>query len=241
MKKICIVFCLFINILHANKDYELFLQGNQLVQQGNYQSSLQAYDSIKIQSSFIFYNRGLIEYALGNYVHALGALRCAELRASSDLLKKIERSLVVVQNKLGLPQDNWIYRLLVSLQSGIWLGCNQVGLLLLFIFLSIILYRRKNINTKYLLLQYGIILFGIVIISIKIFAYYYIHQPYAIIVAKDASVFVGPNKEFEIVGHIFEGQSVELVDENPAWCKMHSRDTKGWVQKDDVLIIEDHK
>ncbi len=241
MKKLLILCLLAAQVVRANKDYELFLAGNQLAQSGKYQDALDAYNGIKSSSSAICYNRGLTHYALGNYLEALGDFRRAERTASGALFDKVKSAVNTTQNKLGLPEDAWFYSALLYAQKGSFLGWLQIALLYFLGIIVFVVYRRKKYNKQSFIFQlvgYSCVIF---IIGLKIFAYYYIHQPYAIVAAKEAPVFVGPNKEFDMVGSLPQGLRVELVDENNSWCKMHCRDMKGWVQEKDLCIIKDHK
>jgi tetratricopeptide (TPR) repeat protein len=252
MKKLVMTVFLFAQIVHGNKDYELFLQGNQLSKSGQYNEALATYESIKTRSSVIFYNTGLVQYALGSYGQALACFRQAQLTVSGQLYSKVEEAVEVVQNKLGLPHDSLLYNTLLYFQSDIWLGWYQCIFLILLLGLLWEWYRSKKDSTKIdisyekkqrdrnKLITKVLIIVGLCRTAVILFAYYYIHQPYAIVVAKEAPVFVGPNKEFDTVAVVPEGLRLELVDENDAWCKMHCRISKGWVQKEHVLIIEAH-
>ncbi len=252
MKKIVFIFLFLTFIVNGNKDYELFLKGNHLVHLGSLKEALDSYNQIKTKSSGISYNKAIVLYGLERYSEAFAACCQAEIKAEGDLAKKVRHAKCIIQDKLGLPHDSWLHTFFLDKQSGLWLGFWQ---LLCFLLLSLIIYiiyfynyknscLLENLTTVKLSRNYQIVLlFSLFFyVFIKIFSYYYVRQPYVVIVSKDAPVCVGPREEFDKIGMLSLGVCAELVDENDAWCKIYSSDIKsrGWIQKKDVCIVEDY-
>ena len=246
MKKLLLLSAFFcLQTVQANKDYELFLKGNQAIKSAKYQEALESYKEIKVQSAGVLYNTAYALYALGDYTGALVALREAELRASGDLFKKIRIAISAAHTKLELPQDSRWYVFVLNLQQVIWLGTMQISLVLILflgLLMSVIFWRRKmhvgqllaGKNKIYL----GIYIVLLVFFAAKIGAYFYVHKRCGVLLSDAVSVFATPHTDAHVLATVPGGVRVKLVDENDAWCKMQYLDNKGWVQKKDVRILE---
>lgn len=251
-KKLFILLFLVLSV-KANKDYELFLKGNHLLKIGSLQEALDSYNQIKIKSSAIAYNKALVLFGLQRYSEALGQCCQAQLKAEGSLAKKIKHTKTVIQNKLGLSKDSFLYVFFLDMQSGMWLGLWQLlfflSLCSMIWFIYIYNFEAESFLLQYLKVKKPIrkrsVLFFLFLLfcsMIKIFSYYYVRQSYVVILPKEASVYVGPCEEFDKIGTLSVGVCAELVDENDAWCKIHNSDIKsrGWIQKQNVFIVEDY-
>lgn len=235
------IFCIvsFVSI-QGSKDYELFLSGNQHVKQGNYKKALQDYALIEKQSSSILYNMAVTYYALGDDIHALVCLGKAQRNARSEIANKIKHLQHSIDTKLHIVEENFVQKVLYNLQKDIWLGWTQILFLVLLIILFLRCVQKKY--KKHMLKKHGymidiVLVLLIIKTSLSLFSYYYMHRPVGIITTDKAIVYVGPSKDFAQITTITGGTRGKLVDENGNWCKMQIHDIKGWVPKEDIVII----
>ena len=229
--------CIIHSTSHANKDYEMFLKGNQACKQGRYIEAANIYEKISVQSAAILYNTGYARYGLGDYKGALIVWRQAERLAAGALFKKVRIALDKALIKTDQELDGLYYRFLIYLQAGIWLGTLQLitlfilGLLIFFMYCG---YAKIHLNIRGKLIFITMII-GLFLCSITLFAHYYIQGTlmgrWAVVSDQQISVFAMPHVDAHIVGTVSGGALVKLVDENGAWCKMHYPRAKGWIQK----------
>ena len=88
-RKGCIVFLCLCMQLYAGNDEELFLSGNKLYGQGQYDKALASYDTITKKGRAVLYNMGNCYYYTGNYAQACVYWARAECGATGQEIRRI--------------------------------------------------------------------------------------------------------------------------------------------------------
>jgi tetratricopeptide (TPR) repeat protein len=223
----------------AGNDEELFLRGNKYYEQKDYDNALCSYDMISKKGSAVFYNMGNCAFQKGDYSHALVYWSRAEVGATAQEYRIIQRNKDHVLKKIGKLGDQPLRQRIVRAIQGMLPYVSLLFLQLFFLlcwYLFIFSARKKQTVVKKMVL---ICLCAIMVLTSTGLSVYYTKQSVsrAIITTKNALLFAGPDKGFQSLTSLAYADGVTVKEMREGWYKVRYADMIGWVEADVIQII----
>ena len=234
MKKM-ILFVMVVGSMRLSADVvqETFLKAGVEYEQGHIKQALELYKKMDTFYPSVFYNRGLCQYSLGVYPQALADFRRAQRMGNKELFEKASQAVVLTQKKLGIDPDSFLFgsqMALHTLFSGDFLRILIIMLFMLLVLL--VMFRRYTV--KRLVALIGLI---VGLGSCCFYEYWLSQQRYGVVVAQQALLYAGPDKEFHRVGGVSAGQQVKVVQQDQSWYKVYFHSEVGWVEQSDIELF----
>lgn len=219
--------------LSADALQETFLKAGAHYEQGHMKQALELYEKIDTPYPSVFYNRGLCHYSLGAYPQALADFRRAQRMGNKELFSKASQAVALTQKKLGMAPDSCIFHAQMAAHT-IFSGDLVRALVIAFLMLLALLVMFNCYTVKQIVVLIGLI---ISLGSCCAYDYWFSRQRYGVVVAKQALLYAGPDKEFHRVGEVAAGQQVKVVQQDQSWYKVYFRPEVGWVEQGDLELF----
>lgn len=219
------------NVHGGQNSFELFLHGNELYKQGDYLQALEKYQEIEKPWYVVYAHIGDALYKVDNKLEALVYWRKAYDKAPFTDARKLDRSIAMVRNELGIEQSASLQQKLVTYMKMAPLMAWQL-LLILICWLTVLIsvYNRYRIIRR---LAWLICIIYVVLLSS---AYYYDIQPKAIMISNTV-VYSGTDERLSTHHSIHAGQEVRILEHRNGWGKINYKSLDGWVRNDTFKSI----
>lgn len=226
---------LFISVFttaFADSYEELFLRGNQLYMQEKYAEASALYEKINNKSSHVWHNLGNCAYKQRDYLNAYVFWKRAAHNACGKHYKASIHNIHYVETLLKKERTTFdraaqfIDRIPVIV----------VQIIFLFFWCILLWVGRQWYKRKRWLLG---LLFLTTMISLTLVGlkYYREKQCYAFVNSDQISVFIGPDICYQSVGQLPYACKVDILEQRDQWCKIKNKNIKGWVAKENLLLI----
>jgi len=239
---------LFISAAHADQAGDMFLQANQLYQDGKFEAAIEKYESIldaNLESGELYYNLANAYYKSGN----IGKARLNYERA----LLWLEGDEAVVQNlellKLRLiDQIEEPPRLFITVWWNALLNMfntHTLGIIVLVAFwivlitAAVFLYFRKRGRLQWKSVFVTSFVIFLLLLTIWINKIYLFEtEKYGVILASTITVHAEPAEDTTELFVLHEGTRVKVERNSNGWLEIRLADGKtGWLQGDVLEII----
>lgn len=223
---------------------ELFLRANKLYKEREYEKALQAYTSMPEKSSAVWYNSGNCLYHLGKYVDALVAFKRAQNGASKLQRKAIDYNIERTLDALGIPHlsvpyTQQIYAYFLRILATIPLLFLQL-LFLFFLYATVVCLHYMDRSRKWLRVGGVLFLSSFTLLCGMALAvkYYDARYEHGIVIQKSGSIFVGPDKKYDVSGALMLGDELVILEKRTEWYKVKKGNLFGWVPVEVVAKID---
>lgn len=231
-----------VSVIHGVNYQELFLRANKHYKEHDYKKALEIYSSMPDKSSAVWYNSGNCLYHLGKYIDALVAFKRAQHGATHVQRKAIEYNIEQTRKALGVVDTPASYaQRLYEYFSYKVVPISLLWLQLLFLFffygLVVCVYFIRA-SKKY---SIGVVLFGLLtlmssaLLAIKYNDIWYAH---GIVVQKQGSIFVGPDKKYDASGAVTLADELSILEKRAEWYKIKKGKLLGWIPAEFVAEID---
>ncbi len=234
-KKLMLLCSLFVlSGIHADSDQEIFLEGNKLYYDDQYEQAVEKYETIDNKGSAVWYNIGNAEYRLGKKAEAQAAWYRSMSNAPDHIIKSAHANIQVAKQDLGLAQKasfiEYINYRLLFISLLLFQIIFLVGWFLFFILLFV------RVPYKIILLIFLMAANGLILTAICL-KYRTIYQRKAVVVTKVAQLYAGPDVDFHLLGSVPYGQIVIITKEDKDWHKVYQQGTLGWLTSESIHLI----
>lgn len=233
--RLYIVLFIWSSFLYARDTEEIFLRANDCYEQNDNEQAFALYQSIEHKGPAVWFNMGNCAYKSENYVDALLYWRRAEKHAACNAtFTAINNNYKLLEKELGITNTRMGWQRLFQYLSVVPLLWMQLVFLFLWIVLLIVLrrlIRKKRYGILFLYLLCMVLL--ICFIGIK----YAIMKEQRGIVMQKVALYVGPDKNYHVVGTIDKATEVSIDENDGQWIKVNGPHDKGWVHCDNVALI----
>ncbi len=248
-RKIFLGLLFIANALNAADLHDIFDQGNQYYQQGEYQRAVESYQEILDEG----YASGSLYFNLGNAYYKLGQLGSARLNyeRAADYLKNDEAleenlqllSLRLVDQIEPVPQFflNAVWNKIVdflALNALIWIISGLLWLVLIVFSLRYYL-RSRGHGDRFKMLYVAVFLLFIFVALISIQKIYNLEtEQYGIIMKSSVTSRAEPKADATEVFILHEGTKVQIERMAVDWFEVRLEDGKtGWLESANLEII----
>ncbi|MFH1715197.1 MAG: SH3 domain-containing protein [Elusimicrobiota bacterium] len=239
-KKIsCIIlfFILSVGYSYADKLNSFFQDANNLYKQEKYEDALNLYERLEFQNKYsaeLFYNMSNAYYRLNNLGMAVLYNERAYLLKPRDEYIRYNRKLfnTITNQKMPLWENAVTFFSINELLYSVLFFYTSFFILLI---LSGRFYPRWIYWTKIAVLSL-LILFACW--SFVVYWDYY-HTKHAVVLNDNVNVYSGPDTD-NVVGFTApKGKKAQIITVNGSWFEVGVKDEglKGWVEKENVLVI----
>lgn len=251
-KLIAGLFLLWASLLGA-QNAELFDEGNELYNQGDYQGAIERYQKISdngLHSAELYFNMGNAYYKLNQIAPSILYYEKALLLDPED--QDVEVNLTYARNMTiddieELPQtgiSRIVNGLIGTFSYHTWTYF-AIGAMLVFVILFIAYYYAYGQSRKRLLFAVGGVFLFLSVLSV-VFAFQQrslIDQRNpAIVFAEETTVKSEPNLGSDEIFRLHEGTKVFILDTMNNWKKIRLADGKvGWLPEDELRSVKDFK
>ena len=223
----------------AGNDEELFLRGNKQYAQKNYDSAFRSYDMMSKKGRAVLYNMGNCCFYQGDHACALVYWSRAESGATPQEYAIIAQNKKHVFGLLGKQAQGSVGSTIIKFLHDVLPYVSLFFLQLFFLmcwYLFIFSARKKEMKVKKVILSCMSLLMGI---SGAVLSVHYTKQSVdsAIVVKKEAQLFVGPDKGLHALAPIAYANTVTVKEMREGWYKVRYADMIGWVESDVIQII----
>jgi len=233
MKRLHLIFAfmsVFASVYCETSYDELFSAANKLYRENKFKEAMKRYTQIPHKSSIINYNLGNCAYQLGKLGKALVYYRRAEKEWGFLNRGELLDNMLLVKKRL--KQDESVYGMkewLTSLLRASSLGMLQFIFLSIWILLFLVLKPLSRRRQKLLIvpLFFLVAIFG-TLLAIK---YSFEAQRYAIAIRADSKLLSGPDKRFQVLSVISEGQEMTITKVSNGYAKIKNGSHIGWIEK----------
>lgn len=232
-----IFLCFFVQ-LYAGNDEELFLSGNKLYEQGQYDKALASYDAITKKGRAVLYNMGNCYYHTGNCAQANVYWGRAEHGASGQEVKQIAQCRQHILQKCNKPHKasliEQLHYYVRTMVPYVPLFFMQIIFLLLWCLLVCFIYHKGRSHKLITVLLFMCVLMLSTILFVRVKKQC---TPWGVIIKEKTAMFVGPNDAFHVKGSLGIPDYVEIQEEHEGWYKVRYCDTIGWIKAESVQRI----
>ncbi len=240
-----LIFLLFVSFYPASLKSQ-FSDANSLYEDGEFNRALENYLKLEksISSWKLYYNIGNSYFKLGDMLRSkIYYLKAQKL---DPLNKSIKKNLEIVEsalrNDIHLPEEGFLSKVLMKIESIITIDALSVLLILLlliFMYFEFMLVKKGR-NKKYV---YGIIIsltLIIIFFSLHILRVNKINtNKIAVVIVNDSKLRSGPGEINTVLFDISPGVTVKIVDKNRNWVQVTASDEiAGWIETANIQIIE---
>lgn len=205
---------------------ESFLEANQFCKAGEYVKALDIYEKINHKGSVVWYNIGNCYFYQKKFPKALWAWLHACKGGDQNVIINSKYNINVTQNLLDIKAQADYYP---EVDFLIW----QLLVLLIVYGLFLILIKKNNGKRG---LQWLLFFIEIGIFGTTFWYNKELKLRYAV-VQHEANLFAGPNAHYHDLGHLVGGQIVKVLKHDADWCYVKDKQVRGWLAKDNLLVI----
>lgn len=231
-----------VSVAHGINYQELFLRANKQYKEHAYEKALELYTSIPDKSTAVWYNSGNALYHLGKYVDALVAFKRAQHGATSAQRKAIDYNIEQTYDVLTISRSpvSYMQQLNKYISSSV-ANISLLWLQLLFLFFlyaaalcMYFMYKSK----KYIIGVVLFVCFAFISGTILAIKYNDIWYTRGIIVQKQGSIFVGPDKKYDASGAVVLADELTILEKRAEWYKVKKGKLVGWIPAEFVAEID---
>lgn len=216
---------------YADKQQELFLQGQEYARQEAYDKALKAYGEITHPGFTTYYNQGVCLYNTKQFIDAFVAFKRASKHATYKTSKMTDYALHKTAHEAGFEyRIGWKEVIEKSTYIIPLLLAQLICLLSLICFICMIFYRVRVIWK---------VLIGLctVLQITYVTAVWYIQSMPEAIAHQTLSYYIGPAVTYTCSGTFAQGTILKVVNTEKNWYKVKSFNKVGWVQEQDLIIV----
>lgn len=230
--------CIVSTVSMPNNE-EFFLQGNKYFEEKDYEKAFVAYSMIDKKGAAVLYNMGNCLFHLDDYVQALVYWLRAEKYASGEQYNNILRNKGLAFLKLGKQKKQCWWQqntnfIVTQLPFFSYLFLQLLFLLCWWIFLWE-LHRKKKRLASILFSVLGLCM--IIVLTVYNRSYGEKENKGGLVVKKDAHIFAGPHKDFQIISSVEYADYVCIKEARIGWYKIEYDCTIGWVEENVIQVI----
>ncbi|OGB83930.1 hypothetical protein A3F66_02180 [candidate division TM6 bacterium RIFCSPHIGHO2_12_FULL_32_22] len=215
---------------------EAFLLGNKFFKEKEYVQAINSYNKIKHKGFGAWFNIGISNLKLDNYLGALVAFKRAERIANYKEINLVNQNLERIYNKVNLPFKPSHLIKFLKFFSFIFL---QLILILLIYSIFALIYKRKFFQYV-VVLSTLFIFFGII---------YFLKSKIALerkcivtgLIENDKigeiDLYVGPGQEFHKIYALNFGLECKIKKEVQDWFLINCKNKNGWIKKNDCTEV----
>jgi hypothetical protein len=220
----------------AGNDEEFFLRGNKYYKNKDYDNALTVYTMMAAKGRAVLYNMGNCYFHKGDYPQALVYWSRAEHGATAQEYQHIKRNKEHVLQLMGKQTaPSWWQSSVQDIAQGISLLLLQL-LFLVCWFMLIFLLHKKDIKMKKMMVTTLCLLMSLS--GALLTVHYNKHGVQdGIVVKKEAQLFAGPQKGFQVVAQLCCADNVAVKEVRQGWYKVQHAGMIGWVEADGIQII----
>lgn len=251
LKKLSIVFLLFLGFFASAQNEAIFNQATEAYNNGEYEKAINAYLSIlnnNEHSAALYYNLGNAYYKLNEIPESIYYYEKSLLLNPDD--QEVKTNLGYAQNMTldaieTLPQTGFsrLYKGITSKLTFDQWAYASILCMILFVILYIAFYYNRYSTKKRFAFIGSLIAFFLCIVCIVFasieFSSFNADNP-AIIFADEVAVSSEPNETSEDVFTLHSGTKVNVLDSLNNYRKIRLTDGKtGWIPSNDLKILKD--
>lgn len=229
----------------ANADITVFTNANNLYNIGQYEASVQGYDSLisrGIENHIIYYNLGNCYFKLGNLGEAIYFYKKAQRLAPYD--RDINFNLNFARARRADNVKGYQYPQFINMFVN-FLGSLSINLLSIIamvlyfglaIFIALFFWYKKHFFGKSLKIWLGgVLLVVLIVLAVNIKR---VNSPEGVLVESVSEVRSGPSEEYTLVFTIHEGMELKILEEQKGWFRIVLPDgLEGWLPAEKVKKI----
>lgn len=229
-----LMLCVMSVYLHAVDEQAVFAQACTTYQEGQFAVAEEQFLRITDKTPSVWYNAGNAAYQAEAYGKAMLYWMRAARNADARIYRNVMHNIAYLRERLGYAdtaRDHISYFCKLMIRY-VPLLLMQLMLILLWIF-TIWLMQHKLLRRSFLLC--------ISLLSILILFMTWIcrsENDLAVVIAKNTSVYAGPNSSFYQLATLREAEVVTLLSESPSWNKILYGELIGWVAHSQVASID---
>lgn len=215
---------------------ELFLQGNELYTQSEYQKALEKYTAITDKAPLVWYNIGVCYYKLGQYHHARACWENAFDRASWSEQKALVHNMGQVDTLLGERSSPSLWESVRSRGTSVAFLVPLVGWQLVVLCLWFFLVFTWNWYPRNSFLRCFLAVMMCISVIFLLMRYETHTVRSAVSMSNECVIFAGPDTQYEILTTLSEPQSFLVLALEESWCKVQYKKLVGWVPREELII-----
>lgn len=218
----------------AKNNKELFLQAQQLYNNGSYSQAIEKYLQIDNPGSGVWYNAALAAHKAGDSLQVQLFLARAYRQASPTLLRTIEDMRTALSGEKNAEHDIglWWYMLLISYSRYMSLLAWQLLFLASLLSLCYSWQQAKQLTMLFFGMLLAVIFFG-TMVAIR---YSDLRQK-VFVTAPEVVIRSGKNEKYSALANIPQATIVVVQEQQKNWIKLRYNGKQGWVSQDQVAII----
>jgi len=233
----------------AQDTSELFSNGNQAYEKGNYDQAVKLYSQIiqrKTVNGYVYFNLANAYFKKGEIARAVLFYEKAKkiLPRDKDIQQNLEYALERTKDKFEPGKTSILFSILKSIHD--YLSLNEWTILVAVLFqsLCLIIIFRMLIRSSILrdLSFYSIVsITFLLIVSILFFSFNITSSQYttrAVVMVKKAEIRSGPANSYTTLLNVHAGSRMQIVQERKDWFQVKFvTGYAGWIPKESVQII----
>jgi len=226
---------MWVGMLGAVGDEELFLRGNKQYLEGNFEQATESYRMIKRKGQAVWYNLGNCAYRCGDYPNARICWLRAEQASPERWHASVAHNIAALDAAVGRSStpSTW-FDALTAVTCYVPLLVMQVLFLLFWCgLLGMVLTGGWNIRRgSFVTLCALSLVFGI-LIAVRYTTMWRIRA----VTRENTAIFAGPDRHYHAVGTIDRAQEMVVHKDRGDWYKVKAGILVGWVPARDVVVV----
>ena len=231
MKNYFLLLIVYVSFLNGSSDRELFVQGNQFFEQGNFSAAIEKYSAIEKPSAFVIMNQGVAYFNSEQYAQArlhfarvqnMGSIRLYWQAKLYD--NRIDDRLQISKEKTTLDTINDYF-------SAIPLSWLQILIMICFLFVFYRLYQKKKCCSG--LWVYLLLLLFIVLWAVR----YKQNRSIKAVVIEQGDLYVGPDRSFLKKSVVPLGSVVFVRRQQENMVEIIVDKQRGWIFSNNLTFI----
>ena len=241
IKKILFLFmALCVRGALAGTMQEIFLKANAEYVAGNINEAIKLYQSVAPKGAALWYNLGICNFKVGNYVEAIVDWRRAQKYASWRDYSTLENYIEQSYDALGIRQgasflsriNSW------SIRGSLLISMFFIQICFLCCLFVLCLSFSRLIRTRRYYVLIMLILATILVALSGIFKYRIQEYPYGIVTKSSISVYAGPGVDYVRIKEAKVLDTVRIYQKRDGWLKVRMDHLGyGWIQEVDLAVI----
>lgn len=241
MKKLILIFSLFLGFSGIAQNEELFEKANSAYQNGNYDAAIRSYEEILANgemSAELYYNLGNAHYKMNHVAPSIYYYEKAlqldpkdeDIRNNIEFARNMAIDDVEAVEQTGMKQ--WVNGIISTFTFSTW-AVVAIIFSILFVALFLLYYFSYTPVYKRLLFA-GSMLFLVFCIFSVVFAFqqqsYIQDNQYAIVFEEEIEVRDEPNLRGEASFQLHEGTKAKILEDYQEWSRIElANGVQGWV------------
>lgn len=236
MKKLFLLSIIIFSSLFCQDD-EHFLRGNEYMKSCSWNDAFNEYELIDKKTAAVWCNMSLCAEQKGDlfeaYVYALRACKDASFLFDTKLANTIQKGDETYEN----GATGFIRVLFYFMQKCYaYVDLLVLQLLFLLFWIGICLGINKNNYFRSSVLL-TLLFISLIFLGIGIFVKYKNKQMIGLIYQDEATIYVGPHEQYQLLTKIQKGKKVTVCEKRGEWVKIKNNKEVGWIRKDMLAII----